>query len=163
MNKCVCGAASPYAACCEPYHKGAKVPTAEALVRARYSAFALQNYDFIVQTTHPMDRDEFDSSSIAQNMSNIIWHSLNITNCGQEIGSDGKQIFDTVTFTAAYEQAGKLYSLSEVSYFQRLDDTLYYFESISHRPESYKRTLPKVGRNDPCPCGSGKKHKKCCA
>ena len=26
----------------------------------------------------------------------------------------------------------------------------------------YKRTGPKIGRNDPCPCGSGKKHKKCC-
>ncbi len=26
----------------------------------------------------------------------------------------------------------------------------------------YVRTSPKVGRNDPCPCGSGKKHKKCC-
>jgi preprotein translocase subunit SecA len=25
-----------------------------------------------------------------------------------------------------------------------------------------RRTLPKVGRNDPCPCGSGKKYKKCC-
>ena len=24
------------------------------------------------------------------------------------------------------------------------------------------RQGPKVGRNDPCPCGSGKKHKKCC-
>jgi preprotein translocase subunit SecA len=24
------------------------------------------------------------------------------------------------------------------------------------------RTGPRVGRNDPCPCGSGKKHKKCC-
>jgi uncharacterized protein YecA (UPF0149 family) len=28
--------------------------------------------------------------------------------------------------------------------------------------EPYVRTLPKVGRNDPCPCGSGKKYKKCC-
>ncbi len=26
----------------------------------------------------------------------------------------------------------------------------------------YRRTQPKVGRNDPCPCGSGKKYKKCC-
>jgi len=24
------------------------------------------------------------------------------------------------------------------------------------------RAMPKIGRNDPCPCGSGKKHKKCC-
>lgn len=28
--------------------------------------------------------------------------------------------------------------------------------------ETYKRIQPKVGRNDPCPCGSGKKYKKCC-
>jgi preprotein translocase subunit SecA len=27
---------------------------------------------------------------------------------------------------------------------------------------TYKRETPKVGRNDPCPCGSGKKYKKCC-
>ncbi|MFN8640511.1 MAG: SEC-C metal-binding domain-containing protein [Candidatus Binatia bacterium] len=30
------------------------------------------------------------------------------------------------------------------------------------RPEPVRRESPKVGRNDPCPCGSGKKHKKCC-
>lgn len=29
-------------------------------------------------------------------------------------------------------------------------------------PETYIRAEPKVGRNDPCPCGSGKKYKKCC-
>ena len=27
---------------------------------------------------------------------------------------------------------------------------------------SFKRDVPKVGRNDDCPCGSGKKYKKCC-
>ena len=26
----------------------------------------------------------------------------------------------------------------------------------------FKRNSPKVGRNEPCPCGSGKKYKKCC-
>jgi hypothetical protein len=29
-------------------------------------------------------------------------------------------------------------------------------------PETYVRATPKIGRNDPCPCGSGKKYKKCC-
>ena len=29
------------------------------------------------------------------------------------------------------------------------------------KPETYKREQPKVGRNDPCPCGSGKKYKNC--
>jgi uncharacterized protein YecA (UPF0149 family) len=28
--------------------------------------------------------------------------------------------------------------------------------------ETYRRTEPKIGRNDPCPCGSGKKYKHCC-
>lgn len=33
-----------------------------------------------------------------------------------------------------------------------------------HAPQgTVRRAGPKVGRNDPCPCGSGKKHKKCCA
>ncbi len=30
------------------------------------------------------------------------------------------------------------------------------------RPQTIRRDVPKVGRNDPCPCGSGKKYKKCC-
>ena len=29
------------------------------------------------------------------------------------------------------------------------------------RPETFRRETPKVGRNDPCPCGSGKKYKNC--
>lgn len=32
----------------------------------------------------------------------------------------------------------------------------------NHKPETYRRTEEKVGRNDPCPCGSGKKYKNCC-
>ncbi len=35
-------------------------------------------------------------------------------------------------------------------------------QSKKTRKEPIKRAEPKVGRNDPCPCGSGKKHKKCC-
>jgi preprotein translocase subunit SecA len=30
------------------------------------------------------------------------------------------------------------------------------------KPATFKRTTRKVGRNDPCPCGSGKKYKQCC-
>ena len=44
-----------------------------------------------------------------------------------------------------------------------LDDPyLPYFPPNSYVPETYVRPEPKVGRNDPCPCGSGKKYKKCC-
>lgn len=33
---------------------------------------------------------------------------------------------------------------------------------LPHKVETYRREEPKVGRNDPCPCGSGKKYKRCC-
>ena len=32
----------------------------------------------------------------------------------------------------------------------------------AHAGSTYRRTTEKVGRNDPCPCGSGKKFKRCC-
>jgi uncharacterized protein YecA (UPF0149 family) len=35
--------------------------------------------------------------------------------------------------------------------------------SHDHGPAQKPVVVNKVGRNDPCPCGSGKKHKKCCA
>jgi hypothetical protein len=41
-------------------------------------------------------------------------------------------------------------------------DTLPLFGPESAIPQPYRRTEPKVGRNEPCPCGSGKKFKKCC-
>ena len=35
-------------------------------------------------------------------------------------------------------------------------------QAALEKHEPIKRDEPKVGRNDPCPCGSGKKYKKCC-
>lgn len=35
-------------------------------------------------------------------------------------------------------------------------------EDYELQQQPYRRPEPKVGRNDPCPCGSGKKYKKCC-
>ena len=52
--------------------------------------------------------------------------------------------------------------------YEDVDDTEDWMESDVWRmePETvqqpYVRSVPKVGRNDPCPCGSGKKYKKCC-
>jgi SEC-C motif-containing protein len=34
--------------------------------------------------------------------------------------------------------------------------------NFAQKPETYRRPEPKIGRNDPCPCGSGKKYKHCC-
>lgn len=45
----------------------------------------------------------------------------------------------------------------------RHDDEHVHGPDCSHEPIApFVREAPKVGRNEPCPCGSGKKHKKCC-
>lgn len=51
--KCVCCSGKEYADCCKPYHEGALPETALALMRSRYSAYALGKADYIIHTTHP--------------------------------------------------------------------------------------------------------------
>ena len=41
-------------------------------------------------------------------------------------------------------------------------DIYWYWQAIIHKPQTVRREGEKVGRNDPCPCGSGKKYKACC-
>lgn len=56
-ESCPCYSGKKYKKCCRPYHSGRSVPTPEALVRARYSAYALGLADFIMETTHPDNKD----------------------------------------------------------------------------------------------------------
>lgn len=50
---CPCSSGKPYSECCMPYHHGKLAPTALALMRSRYSAYALGKADYIIITTHP--------------------------------------------------------------------------------------------------------------
>jgi SEC-C motif-containing protein len=49
-----------------------------------------------------------------------------------------------------------------VSRFLKQDGEWYFVDGQLVAPKTEKRNQPKVGRNDPCPCGSAKKYKKCC-
>lgn len=60
-DDCPCDSGKKYKKCCRPYHAGMKIPTPTDLVRARWSAYALELPDFIMQTTHP-DNEEYDSN-----------------------------------------------------------------------------------------------------
>jgi preprotein translocase subunit SecA len=63
------------------------------------------------------------------------------------------------TYDKKYKKFQKLYP--EVFEPEEEDDDDYY-EDYCFQPEPYRRPEPKIGRNEPCPCGSGKKYKKCC-
>ena len=50
---CPCCSGIQYEQCCRPWHEGGAPPTALALMRSRYAAYALGNIDYILATTHP--------------------------------------------------------------------------------------------------------------
>jgi len=52
--------------------------------------------------------------------------------------------------------------MQEKSEFVRTDGQWLFTRPLRTGPAPIRSTAPKVGRNDPCPCGSGKKYKKCC-
>lgn len=53
---CPCGSGFPYDKCCGKYHAGAAAPTAEALMRSRFSAFVLRDEDYVLRTWDPDTR-----------------------------------------------------------------------------------------------------------
>ena len=159
-DACPCGSGRPYAACCGPYLAGDLWPeTAEALMRSRYSAYALGNYDWLVATTHPQTRAEVSAEDLARQCAGVRWLRLDVENCVDATEPDAAAL---VEFHALYELDGVVRQLGERSAFLRHEGRLYYVDGSPLRPAAYRREAPKVGRNDPCPCGSGKKYKKCC-
>ncbi|QJE74890.1 YchJ family protein [Aerophototrophica crusticola] len=156
MDTCPCGSGRAYAQCCEPYLAGAAVPpTPEALMRSRYSAFAVNNIDYLEQTLLPETRADFNKAEVDQWSKEATWTGLDVraTEGGGEDDTEG-----WVEFVAKFRMQGKDLVHHETSRFQKAEGRWWYVDGImGQRP----RRVEKVGRNDPCPCGSGKKYKKC--
>jgi SEC-C motif-containing protein len=158
MSKCPCGTNVEFSVCCEPFLQGkAKPPTAEKLMRARYCAFTLADIDFIEKSTDPSSIETFDRDGTLEWAKNSTWLGLEIvsTKDGGEKDSTGM-----VEFIAKfkYEDIDRVHH--ERSDFKKRDGQWFFLDGkLVQEPV---RNEPKIGRNDPCPCGSGKKYKKCC-
>lgn len=159
MKNCPCGSGKEYKSCCGLYIKeGIKAPTAEALMRARYSAYAKGEVDFILASHSPKDRGDLSREDIAQWANSSEWQGLEIVSTQQGQEGDSKGI---VEFKAHYMQDRARFTHHEKAIFEKDGDQWFFADGhIVNEPQ--KRESPKVGRNDPCPCGSGKKFKKCC-
>ncbi len=162
---CPCGSSKNYDECCGPYHTGqAKPPTAEALMRSRYAAFVRADIDYIQNTLAPESRGDFDENGVREWATKSKWRGLEIkkTEKGGENDSTG-----VVEFIARYSVGGQSFDHHEISDFRKEATTGQWFFVDGRTVEPLERTTvvregPKVGRNDPCTCGSGKKYKKCC-
>ena len=149
---CPCGSGRDYQTCCEPYHAGKDhAPNPEALMRARYCAFVKGEVDYVVSTHHPKDRDEVDVEGARAWSSQSEWLGLDV------LEASG----DVVEFVARYRQQGAELRHHERSRFAQVDGRWYYVDGDIVR-QAPVRAAARVGRNEPCPCGSGKKYKKCC-
>ncbi|EGU38113.1 hypothetical protein VII00023_19294 [Vibrio ichthyoenteri ATCC 700023] len=166
MSHCPCGNPINYEQCCQPVHLDHhQAQTPEQLMRARYSAHVKGLVDFVVATYHPSCEAEAQREAIADSV-NSHWLSLEVL--GSEAGHNQEEGF--VTFQAYFEQEEQEFCLEERSRFVRENDLWYYIDGEyaeqDEEPQDERLSQPikslKVGRNDPCICGSGKKFKKCC-
>lgn len=160
MDLCPCGSQKSYADCCEPLIRGTQsAETAEALMRARYTAYVKTEIDYIFNTTHADMRDKFDRQDGEAWSRKTDWHSLEIRRT--EAGGVQDQT-GWVEFIARYRTKGKLSQHHEMAEFRKVDGQWFFYDGHAPKYEQVIRKGAKIGRNDPCPCGSGKKYKKCC-
>nr|WP_157640944.1 YchJ family protein [Longispora albida] len=108
---CPCGLGEAYENCCGRFHTGQAAPTAELLMRSRYSAFAVRDEAYLLRSWHSSTRPrrvEFDPGTE--------WIRLIV------LGTTGGALFDaegTVEFQARYVEDGQRSVLRENSQFVR--------------------------------------------
>jgi SEC-C motif-containing protein len=148
-----------YADCCQPYLEGgAAPPTAEALMRSRYTAFARGDIDYLEGTLAPDARDDFDRKAIAHWANQSQWLGLDIISCEEGLTTDQTGY---VEFVAHFSLDGERHAHRERSLFRKTGGRWYFQEEANRKSQPIVKGA-QPGRNDPCPCGSGKKYKKCC-
>jgi len=160
MTTCPCCSSLEYDACCGPYLAGERpAPTAEALMRSRYTAFAKGDIEYIHRTRHPRSGSVWDEKGVRRWSLESKWLGLEIiaTEKGGEGDDEG-----TVDFLARYVADGEKEEHREKAAFLKDDGVWYFVDGEGIKGETFVRSEPKIGRNDPCPCGSGRKYKKCC-
>lgn len=147
---CPCGSGVFLEQCCDRYHAGAIAPSAEILMRSRYSAYVLGLIDYLVKTTLPAQQASLDKAAMAAWSSSSTWLGLDVQS-SENLGGRPEHAF--VTFSARWHDEAGQHIQHERSAFVQIDGHWYFIDPT---------VSCKAGRNDPCICGSDSKFKKCC-
>jgi len=114
---CPCGGPETYASCCGRWHAGAPAPDAEALMRSRYTAYALARSEYLLATWHPTTRPASTPLDSA-----VKWIGLDVRrHC-----AEGDRA--VVEFVARSKQGGRAHRLHETSRFVRESGRWYYVD-----------------------------------
>lgn len=156
---CPCGSGQGLKACCEPLIKGTKAaPTPEAVMRSRYTAYVTGDVAYLKETYLPANREDFDEDAVRKWSQSSEWLGLEILATSGESSADR----GVVEFVARYKIEGQEQKHHEIADFKKQDGRWYFVDGRPPKTAPLKRDAAKANRNDPCPCGSGKKYKKCC-
>ncbi len=163
QSTCPCGSAKQYLQCCKPFHRGTAWPDSpENLMRSRFAAFATGEIAYLIESLDPSRRNSVREQDLRDWSAGSEWLGLRIiaTDDEGEAGSDE----GTVEFEAHYRvrESNEEVHHHEVATFRRRDGRWFFVDGKIRGKEPIRSTEPRVGRNDPCSCGSGKKYKKCC-
>ena len=151
-DPCPCGTGKTYDQCCGPLLAGRQKPsTAEQLMRSRFTANVIGKGAYLQATWHP------DTCPAGEIREFLPWFRLEVLAVKQGQAGDAR---GEVEFKAWYQQGVTTGLLHERSRFIRLEDGWRYVDGLIL--PATPAAPGKVGRNSPCPCGSGKKFKRCC-
>jgi len=155
MALCPCGSARDFAECCSPIIEGAPAPTAEALMRSRYTAFVMRKLDHVERTHAPEVRADFNRAEAERLAEECEWRGLEIRSATET--GDTAEVEFVMRFCREQQEVTK----TALASFRR-DAGQWLYVSSNVDSHATQLRVNKVGRNDPCPCNSGKKAKKCC-
>ena len=123
-------------------------------MRSRFTAHTVRNFEHLHRTYLPTAKTAYVPEPDAPE---IAWTRLVVHL--HELGAKPDTAF--VDFTAYFTEEGQEQAIHERSEFLRVSGEWFYARTVRNGPAPLKAAV-KVGRNDPCPCGSGKKYKHCC-
>lgn len=124
-------------------------------MRSRFTAHAVRDFQHLHRTYLPTSTKPYAPEPDA---SELAWTRLVVH--AHEAGPREDLAF--VDFTAYFADEGGEQAIHEKSEFRRVAGSWFYTRAVRSGPAPMKAAAGKVGRNDPCPCGSGKKYKHCC-
>jgi SEC-C motif-containing protein len=127
-------------------------------MRSRYAAYVLGKVDHILESLHPDHRKDVDREATEAWSKSADWRGLEIVATEGGGPNDTK---GTVEFIARFALKGTMQQHHERATFEKYKDRWYFVDGQIVGQKPVTREGPRVGRNDPCPCGSGKKYKKC--
>lgn len=127
-------------------------------MRSRYTAYVVGAIDYLVATHDASSREQIDVPATERWSRETVWQGLEIVDTDKGAAGDDDGV---VEFIARGVTNGKPFAQRERSRFRKLEGRWYYLDGEARAEPVRKTKAAEVGPNQPCPCGSGRKYKKC--